>query len=189
MNAPVAVNPLQVKGRDCPTALCAYVFVWSPRPRGPKDKPDKKLKYSITLIWPENTDLSVLKKAASAAARKKWGDKVPPNLKTPFRIDPLFKDKVFISARTEHKQAVVDQLKRVIVNEMDFYSGCMAKVALTAFAYEAEGSKGVSFAMGPIQKISDGPRLAGGRDPDAEFDEQAVEGGAAAGGATTEDLF
>lgn len=186
---------LRVKGSDCPAALACYAFVWQARAN---QDPTKPAKFSIQLVWPENTDLSKLKTAASMAARKKWGEHIPPNLKSPFRkgnvdrvkdgvVDPIFKDKIFITARSKDKPAIVDRNKQPIVNEMDFYSGCTCKVALTAFAYENSGNKGVSFALGPIQKVADGTRLAGQRDPDEEFNE---EGDApATGGAPINDLF
>lgn len=192
----ITAEQLWVKGSDCPPALACYVFVWQPHAN---IDPNKSSKFQITLVWPESTDLSKLKLAAQAAARKKWGQHIPPNLKNPFRrgnvervkdgvVDPIFKDKVFITARSKDKPVVVGPNKQVIVNEMDFYSGCMCKVALTAFAYEREGSKGVAFALGPVQKISDGQRLSGRRDPDDEFQDEG--GGAApAGGSDIDNLF
>jgi hypothetical protein len=189
-------DQLRVKGSDCPVALACYAYVWQARPN---QDPTKPAKYALTLVWDKSVDLSKFKAAASAAARKKWGDKVPPMLKSPFRDgdayfaadpanrDPLFKGKVFIVARSKDKPAVVDRTKQPIVNEMDFYSGCQCKAALSAFAYENSGNNGVSFALGPIQKVADGQRLAGQRDPDEEFNE---EGDAQSGGsAPINDLF
>jgi hypothetical protein len=42
-------------------------------------------KYQCELIFPPGTDLSELKRAAHQAAKDKWGDKIPKNLRSPFR--------------------------------------------------------------------------------------------------------
>lgn len=167
-------KPTKVEGRDCPVALACYVHVWEARPN---QDPTKKPKFGVCLVWPKTTDLSALKRAAGAAARQKWGDKMPANMKSPFRDgdiergdDPNFKGSIFMNVRSEQKQAVVDVNKVAITDQMAFYSGCKCKIALNAFSYENSGNKGVSFGMGAIQKISDGPRLSGQSDPDNEFD-------------------
>lgn len=177
-----------------PTALVCYAYVWQPRAN---QDPTKDAKYSVTLLWPKSADLSALKKAATAAARKKWGDKIPSNLRSPFREgnsdrsdDPVFKDMIFISARSKDKPGIVDRMVHPITNEMDFYSGCMANVTINAFGYDNNGNKGVSFALGNIQKVSDGPRLTGQRPPDEDFDNLGADANAAgAGGGDDDNLF
>lgn len=192
----IKAEQLRIKGSACPTALAMYAYVWQPRPN--KD-PNKAPKYSLQMVWPENEPgLAAIKAAIKAAAQKKWGASLPTGLKSPLRVgnkervdlegkvDPRYKDKVFMTARSKDKPAVVNALKQPIVNEMEFYSGCMVKVSLSFGAYEQEGSKGVACYLGPIQKIADGERLSGQRDPDDEFDEEQVPGAA---GGSVDDVF
>lgn len=176
-----------------PTALICFAYVWEPRAN---QDPTKAARYSVTLLWPKTTDLSALKKAASNAARKKWGDKIPSNLRSPFRDgdvdrsdDPVFKGMLFTSARSKDKPGIVDRMVHPITNPMDFYSGCMANVTVNAFAYDQAGNKGVSFALGNIQKVADGPRLTGQRPPDEDFEELGAEPGSGSGGSDGDDLF
>lgn len=170
--------PTRVKA---PEGLICFANVWQPRPN--KD-PSKPAKYGVTILWPKGTDLTILKNAAKAAVEKKFGDKPPPNLRSPFRDgdvvrpdDPVFKNKIFVSARSKDKPGVVDRGVHAITNEMDFYSGCTALVTINAFYYEHEGNKGVSFALGNIQKVADGTRLTGQRTADEDFEDMGSEPG------------
>lgn len=160
-----------------PPAIASYAFVWKARP---SMKAGKDPQFSITLVFPKGTDLTALRNAARLAATKKWGANLPSNLKTPFRIgnrdradDPLYKDAIFINARTNSKPGVVDQNVQPILNEMDFYSGCKCRASLYAMAYFQEGNKGVSFLLNNVQKLADGTRLSGRKPPEDEFDEVA----------------
>lgn len=157
-----------------PTALVCYAYVWQPRAA---QDPTQSPKYSVTLLWPKSTDLTTLKKAASAAVRKKWGDKPPANLKSPFHDgdterpeDPVFKGMYFINARSKDKPGIVDRMVQPVLNEMEFYSGCRANATLNAFGYEKSGNKGVAFALGNLQKVADGTRLTGQRPADEDFE-------------------
>jgi len=199
-------NSHRVQGKDCPPALAMFAFVWQSRPSKPGvDGVPKPPKYSLQLVWDAATNLEGIKAAIRAAAAKKWGadqKNWPAGLKNPLRIgntarkneitgqvDPAYKDKVFVTARSKDKPAVVDRAKQPIVNEMDFYSGCMCKVSLSFGAYEVEGGKGIAAYLGPIQKVADGPRLAGQRDPDEEFNDEGDAPASSSGAAPINDLF
>lgn len=64
-----------------PDAILSYPNLFVPRAMA-EGMPEK---YSCELIFPEGTDLTPLREAASAAAIQKWGDKLPANVRSPFR--------------------------------------------------------------------------------------------------------
>jgi len=137
-------------------------------------------KYSVVMLFPKNTDLKELKRAAFNAATEKWGakEKWPKNLKLPFRDGDEKADlsgyagHIFINATSKDRPGVVDQ-KRAPITETDgaFYAGCYARATVIAFAYDNMGNKGVSFALQNLQKLRDGEQFSGRRRAEDEFDE------------------
>ena len=135
-----------------------------------------KLKYSITMLFPNSTNLDELKTAAQNAAVNKWGQKIPASLRSPFRMGEEKKDKypcfagcVFINATSNQKPGVVDGNVMPIMDQSEFYSGCYAIATLNAFAYSQAGNMGVSFGLNNLQKIKDGEPLAGTSRPEDDF--------------------
>ena len=147
-------------------------------------------KYQCELIFDSGDDLSDLKRAANEAARDKWGDKVPKNLRTPFRQgdeDREGKDgydgSVFIGARTKDKPGVVVGPNREpCTEESDVYGGCWVKASVTAFAYDQAGNKGVSFALNNVWKIRDGEPFGSRRNAGEEFSTEEIDEDAFASG-------
>jgi hypothetical protein len=140
-------------------------------------------KYQCELIFPEGTDLSELKAAANAAAKEKWGNKPPKNLKSPFRKgDEDREDKdgyegsVFIGARSKDKPGVVVGPGRVACSDAsEVYGGCFVKASVTAFAYDTNGNKGVAFALNNVWKIRDGEPFGSRRNAEEEFGDVEVD--------------
>lgn len=149
-------------------------------------------KFSAVLVFDkeaqQTAEFQNLKKAAAAAAKEKFGDKLPKNLRNPFRAGSekegtagFDDDCVFITVSSKKQPKVVDRKKvdgkfPIITDEDKLYPGCYVRASLNAFAYDTSGNKGVSFGLNNVQFLSDGERIAsgGGRNPDAEFDD--VEG-------------
>ena len=124
-------------------------------------------KYGITMLFAKNADLSKLKAAAQAAAKEKWGDKIPKNLRSPFRdqgekeLEGYVEGCVFITATSLQKPGLVDRNREDIIDETEFYAGCYARATVRAFAYDKKGNKGVAFGLNNIQKLRDGEPLSG----------------------------
>lgn len=160
-----------------PAAIASYAYVWKPRP---SLKPGGEPQYSITLVFPKGTDLTPLRNAAKLAATRMFGATMPKNMKVPFRKgeeisdDAMFRGATVITARTNQKPGIVDRNTQPILDEMDFYSGCKCRASVYAFAYDQQGSKGVSFLLNNLQKLADGTRLSGRRPAEEEF--AAVDG-------------
>ncbi len=77
-----------------------------------------------------------------------------------------------ISAKSVYKIGVVDENREDIIDPSELYSGCICRASITAYDYNVDGNKGVSFALNNIQKLADGKPLAGtGQKASDEFSE------------------
>lgn len=135
--------------------------------------------YSLQALFPKGTDLTKLKQVAKEVAEAKWGkDKLPKNLKSPFRdqSDRAKEDEetgkttmpagyeagaIYMNLKSKQRPSVVDQKVEEIIDDSQFYAGCWARASIVAFAYDQAGNKGVSFALRNIQKVADGDPLSG----------------------------
>lgn len=152
-----------------------------------------KRHYSVVAIFdkdiltkdPEQAKaFAALKQAMKDCAREEWGDKIPKDLKNPFR-DGAEKEtpgygegKLFITFKTEEKNGrpgLVDQNMQRIIEESQFYPGCYARATVNPYAWTYMGKSGISFGLQNIQKVGDGEPLGGGRSK-AEDDFSAVTG-------------
>jgi len=149
-----------------------------------------KAKYSLTMLFepaeimkdPEQAKLwTALLGAVKAAAREEWGDKIPGNLKSPFRdgkekaeYDGYGDGIIFASASSLKKPGLVDRNNARILSEEDFYAGCYARATVNTFAWKYMGKCGISFGLRNIQKVDDGDIFGGRTQPEEDFD--ALEG-------------
>lgn len=129
-----------------------------------------KMEYSVVALFPKGADLKPLKAAAAAAAKEKWGDKLPANMRSPFR-DQGEKEKdgalpagleagaIFINFKANQRPGLVDANVQPILDASDFYAGCWARAQVRAFAYDQKGNKGVSFGLQNVQKMREGEPL------------------------------
>lgn len=137
--------------------------------------------FGLTMLFDADADLKAMKELAKRAAVDKWGDKIPKDLKSPFRdgaekpdVDG-YEGKIFVNAKSRQKPGVVDQRVRPILDASEFYSGCYAIASVRAYAYEKKGNRGVAFGLINVQKVRDGEPFGGGRSK-AEDDFRPVEG-------------
>jgi hypothetical protein len=169
-----------------PIGRVSFCNVWKPR----KDTDV----YDITLILDQPKDMSEkdkqrwnkLKELLSETKKEKW-----PKSSTPvgcpirtgkgYKTDEFFSDPLDIDKYTEYKDKIVIKAtsygrqpeiigpdKEEIINIADFYSGCYAILSLTAFAYDKNGKKGVSFGVQHIMKVKDGTPFVGNAGKAAE---------------------
>lgn len=132
---------------------------------------DGKDVYSVVAIFDKDADLKPLQKIVDAAKKAKWGDKPVANFKSPFRKGtsdeydltryPEYKGKIICSFRSyERKPGIIGPDKQEIIDPNDFYSGCFARAAVTAYAYDSKGNKGVSLGLSSLMKVKDGEPLS-----------------------------
>ncbi len=177
------ISQKKVEGSKCPMGRVSFPAVFEP-----KSFKGQPAKYSLVLIWPEDTDLKELKRAAHNAAVEKHGKdktKWPKKFKMPFRSgdeeregQPEYAGSIFITASSKERPQVVDaKLQPITKEDQSFYAGCYARASLIAFCYDQMGNQGVSFALQNVQKLKDGEKLSGRRNAVDEFEEFEDEDG------------
>lgn len=152
-----------------------------------KNKADDDGQFAITLIFPPDSDLSVLKDAAASAAKEKFGAKAK-GIKTPFlkadeKLDP---DRIpegfdptgwtMIRANTYQKRPGVISADGSTVAEDDIvdevYNGRWARMSVRTHAYAHEANKGVKLYLHNVQLLEDAekwPQSGGGTNAEDEF--------------------
>lgn len=157
-----------------PEFRVSYANIWVPKPN---DKGDDV--YSVTAIFPKDTDLTPLKVLLAAAKDAKF-----PNhkgkLKNPIRMgvpeefdldkNPEYAGNIICSFRSYKRVvAVVDLQRQPVLSQEEFYSGCYAVASISAYAYDYEGTKGVAFGLRNLMKTRDGEALASTAKADVDF--------------------
>lgn len=170
-----------------PEGILSYPHLDAPQ----KAEEGKKAKFSATIIFPAGTDLTALKAAAAQAVVEKYGPtkaaellKPDSSFKKPFRTDVSEKGypegSTFINARSDNKPGAVynraipgtktpEQIPVDKVKE-ELYPGAKVRASVTAFTYDNNGNRGVSFALNNVQKLGDGTRLDSRVAAEDEFD-------------------
>lgn len=159
------------------TPVCRASYV---RLLEPGEDLNGKLKYSVSLIFPPDADLSDLEKLRDNTIKEKWGNKPPANLRDPIRegndretMTPEYKDRLFITASSKKPPQVGERIGGKFVQITDnekIYSGMWVRVSLTCYPYDNKGNKGTGFGLGNVMKIRDDDYLDGRTTGDQDFD-------------------
>lgn len=172
-----------------PEGRVCFSHVWEPHAFEQGKEPN----FSLILVFPPGTDLKELKRACGAAAKKKWGDKAQQmaksgQLKMPWRPgsdyseygEPFTEEgAIFVTAKSKQAPGVVNERAKPIMNQMDFYAGCMGRASVYCHAYDTMGNKGVTLLLNNVQKTGDGQRMSGRMRAEDEFTPVAGKGGSA----------
>jgi len=140
-------------------------------------------KYSVSCLIPKSDKktLAKIQKAIEAAKEdakgKKWGGKIPANLKLPLRDgdierpdDENYANCMFLNANSSDKPGIVDRQVNPILDPMQVYSGCYCNVSLSLYGFNSNGNRGVACGLGNIQWLKDGERLSGKADAASDFE-------------------
>jgi len=159
-------------------AKLSFANIWEPKSINGSDP-----KYSVSCLIPKTDEKTIerVKKAIEAAKEegkvKKWGGKIPANIKVPLRDgdidrpdDESYAGHYFINANSKDAPQVVDRSVQPILDPMDVYSGCICNVSINFYPFNANGNRGVAAGLGNIQKVADGERLAGKATASSDFD-------------------
>ena len=160
----------------------SFANIWEPKSINGGEE-----KYSVSCIIPkaDKATLAKIQKAIEAAKEdakgKKWGGKIPPNLKLPLRDgdidrpdDENYADCMFLNATSKDAPQIVDRKVQPILDPMDCGSGDYANVSVNFYGFSASGNRGIAAGLGNIQKVRTGERLAGKTSAAFDFDE--IEG-------------
>ena len=156
----------------------SYANIWEPRSIN-----GGETKYSVSCIIPKNDKAtlqkiqSAIEKAVEEARGKKWGGKVPPDLKLPVHDgdnerpdDENYAGCIYLNASSKDAPQIVDRKVRPIRDPMECRSGDYANVSVNFYGYDAEGRRGIAAGLGNIQKVCDGERLTGRADAANDFE-------------------
>lgn len=125
---------------------------------------------------------AAIKDAVETGKERKWGGKVPKNLRLPLRDgdeerpdDENYAGMIFMNANAaaKHPPKLMTRVKGEEATEEDLYSGCYAVVVVNFFPYATSGNNGIGAGLVAVQHLSDGDRLAGSsmNEAELEFDE------------------
>jgi len=138
-------------------------------------------KYELTLLFPKNTDMSLLEQALMKVAKEAHGSKIKSLadlVHNPIR-DGDEKDNLggyaghwYIKAKSSLKPGIIGPDKQPLHDPEQFYPGCWARMSLVPGSYEQGGKPGVTFYLQNIQWLGHGERFGGGGgNPQNDFDE------------------
>ncbi len=160
----------------------SFANIWEPKSINGSDE-----KYSVSCIIPKGDKKTLAKihaaiEAAKEAAKgKKWGGKIPPNLKLPLHDgdvdrpdDEAYVGCMYFNANSKDAPQIVDRRVQPILDPIDCGSGDYCNVSVNFYGFAASGKKGIAGGLGNIQLIKHGERLAGRASASSDFTE--VEG-------------
>lgn len=149
-------------------------------------------KYSLVALFDKGQDLSVLQELIDGALEKEFGpekSKWPKKYKSPIkdqgdRIEAAedngkpapsgyVKGAKYLDLKSKDRPGVVGPDTAPIAEPQDFYPGCYARAYVSAYWYNVNGNKGVTFGLQHVQKVKDGERLGGRVAVESAF--QAIE--------------
>ena len=155
----------------------SFANIWEPKSINGSEE-----KYSVSCIIPKSDTKTIARiKAAIEAAReagksKRWGGKIPPNLKLPIRDgdidrpdDDAYANSFFINASSKDAPQIVDRKVQPILDPMECGSGDYCNVSVNFYAFNANGNRGVAAGLGNVQLIKNGERLAGKSSAASDF--------------------
>lgn len=161
----------------------SYCHLTEPYAQSAKDDP----KYSTVIIIPKSdkATLRAIKAAQKIAAEEgvasKWGGRNPKNLHYTLKdgdVDadlernPEYEGCYYMSVSSgTQRPGLVDRKLEPITDASEVYSGVYARVSMTAFPYDWQGNKGVSFGLNHVQKIADGEPFGGRTRAEDDFEE------------------
>ncbi len=204
---------VETKSGNIRTPKCrlSYVYLESPNPNAKVTSGNNagKLKYTVSLLIPKTSDISLLKRAAEAAAIEEFSAEKFKALVEAGKFNTPFLD-AFKASRTEKNPAGDERMQDFILIRTDsltkpgileangkpigddysgVYAGRWAFATLNPSAYPSidGGKPGVKFYLGNLQLLDHDERLGGGR-PNAEDEFEPVNV-AGAGVASTDSVF
>lgn len=151
--------------------------------------PEKEARYSTAILIPKSDKRTIkflkeaqreaIENAVTAGKIKLRNGKVPPAFKqtlhdgdedADLERNPEYAGHMYLNAASKVRPGVVDRNLDTITDSTEVYSGCFARVSLNAYCYSTQGSQGVTFGLGNVQKLRDGEPLGGRSRAEDDFD-------------------
>lgn len=160
----------------------SFANIWEPRSVNGSEE-----KYSVSCLIPkaDKTTLAKIHKAVEAAKEaaqsKRWGGKIPANLKLPLHDgdteradDENYAGMMYFNATSKDAPQIVDRKVQPILDPMECGSGDYCNVSVNFYGFSANGNRGVAAGLQNIQLVKHGERLAGRASASSDFEE--IEG-------------
>lgn len=157
----------------------SFANIWEPKSINGSEE-----KYSVSCIIPKSDKKTLMKihkaveAAKEAAVGKRWGGKVPPNLKLPLRDgdidrpdDEAYTEAMFVNASSKDAPQVVDRKVQPVLDPMECGSGDYCNVSVNFYGFNANGNRGIAAGLGNIQLVKHGDRLSGKASAASDFTE------------------
>ena len=160
----------------------SFANIWEPRSVNGSEE-----KYSVSCLIPK-TDKATLAKihkaieaAKEVAQSKRWGGKIPANLKLPLHDgdtergdDENYECMMYFNATSKDAPQIVDRKVQPILDPMECGSGDYCNVSVNFYGFNTNGNRGVAAGLQNIQLVKHGERLAGKASASSDFEE--IEG-------------
>lgn len=160
----------------------SFANIWEPRSVNGSEE-----KYSVSCLIPKSdkTTLTKIHKAIEAAKEaaqsKRWGGKIPANLKLPLHDgdteradDKNYEGMMYFNASSKDAPQIVDRKVQPILDPMECGSGDYCNVSVNFYGFSMNGNRGVAAGLQNIQLVKHGERLAGKASASSDFEE--IEG-------------
>lgn len=183
---------------------CSYLH-WAE----PKETPSGDLKFSVSLLIPEDDkeNLAFIQTAIKEAIKKgvddnKFSRAQSKSLRLPLRNGTEehesgargkeYDGHFFLNANSNRQPGVVDEKRQPIIDVNDFYSGCYCHAHVNFFPYNTAGNRGIGVGLNNLMKVKDGDRLDGRKsaeDAFSEFGDAPAAGPDVGDGGDGDDVF
>jgi len=153
--------------------ILSYANIFEPftDPKKPKDKP--KYKCMLLIDKKDKETVKKFKDAIEFQRKKMIAEKYagkPPKKQIEHTFndgdvekeEEIYEGKYYINVWSYRKPPLVDRHLNPITDPEDLYSGCFVRACLNCYYYWGDESKGITFGLESIQKVSNGERLGGG---------------------------
>jgi len=162
-----------------PEFRLAFPSVFEPTQYGEQGKP----KYTITMLFPKDVDITSIKQMCKQAVIDKWGadqSKWPTPLALPFGDGDTkqwdgFPGCTFVRATSLYPPGLVDQTRQEIIDRSKVYGGAYGRAQVNAYSWEFMGKYGVSVGLQNLQILRDGEPF-GNRQNAADAFDDAMSG-------------
>ena len=85
--------------------------------------------------------------------------------------DPIYAGCYYINVKSKDRPQIVDRNLQDIIDPEEIFSGMYARFSLSFYPYSFNNMRGISVAMGNVQKVKDGERFSGKTKASADFND------------------
>jgi len=164
-------------------------------------------KWCVDLLFPKDTDLSLLNKIVKDLIKEQWPKATPElvkKIRVPFKdgnanldkegeIKPGYENTIYVSLDTKNQAPILKHATGELMTPEDgrneLYGGCYGRALVNAGTYDHLGNKGVKFYLAAVQKHRDGEPMGDSKTTSSQVDKLMAAFGDQAAAADNSDLL